>query len=178
MKKGQEYTGIIEKTVFPNKGIAHVSDTKVIIKGTLPRQEVRFILSKKRKDKCEGRLLEVIKPSDLEDCSPLCEHFPGCGGCNYQTMSYINQLKMKESQVKELVDSVCSNYEFEGVLGSPEEWNYRNKMEFSFGDEYKGGPLALGLHKKGSFHDIVDIEKCQIVDEDFNKSFMWCGNTF
>ena len=42
-------------------------------------------------------------------------------------------------------------------------------MEFSFGDEYKDGPLALGMHKRGSFHDIVNVENCQIVDEDYRK---------
>ena len=44
---------------------------------------------------------------------------------------------------------------------------YRNKMEFSFGDEYKDGPLALGMHKRGSFYDLVTVSDCQIVDEDF-----------
>ena len=42
-------------------------------------------------------------------------------------------------------------------------------MEFSFGDEYKDGPLALGMHKRGSFHDIVNVQECRIVDEDFRK---------
>ena len=42
------------------------------------------------------------------------------------------------------------DYIFEGIKGSPQEFAYRNKMEFSFGDEYKDGPLSLGLHKKGS----------------------------
>ena len=58
------------------------------------------------------------------------------------------------------MDGVCDSYEFEGIKGSPRQSEYRNKMEFSFGDEYKDGPLALGLHKRGSFYDIVTVDQC------------------
>jgi 23S rRNA (uracil-5-)-methyltransferase RumA len=67
------------------------------------------------------------------------------------------------------LDAVCRDYPFEGIKGSPKQWGYRNKMEFSFGDEMKDGPLALGLHKKGSFYDIVTTSECQIVDTDYNQ---------
>ncbi len=60
-------------------------------------------------------------------------------------------------------------WEFEGILESPRQLGYRNKMEFSFGDEYKGGPLSLGMHKRGSFYDIVTTQSCQIVDEDYRR---------
>ena len=58
-------------------------------------------------------------------------------------------------------------YEFEGIKESPSHYDYRNKMEFSFGDEVKDGPLALGMHKRGSFYDIVTVDGCRIADEDF-----------
>ena len=64
---------------------------------------------------------------------------------------------------------MCKSYEFEGIKGSPISDGYRNKMEFSFGDEYKGGPLALGMHRRGSFYDIVNTPQCHIVHEDFRK---------
>ena len=77
----------------------------------------------------------------------------------YQTMSYDKQMKMKEAQVKEILDAaIVGDYEFEGVKASPKEFAYRNKMEFSFGDEYKDGPLSLGLHKKGSTYDVLTAE--------------------
>ncbi len=61
------------------------------------------------------------------------------------------------------------DYIFDGIKGSPQEFAYRNKMEFSFGDEYKGGPLVLGLHKKGSTYDVLPVTDCAIVHEDFNR---------
>ena len=65
--------------------------------------------------------------------------------------------------------AVDGDYIWEGVKESPVREAYRNKMEFSFGDEYKDGPLALGMHKRGSFHDIVNVTECKIVDEDFRR---------
>ena len=61
------------------------------------------------------------------------------------------------------------DYIFEGVKASPKEFGYRNKMEFSFGDEYKDGPLSLGLHKKGSTYDVLTAGDCRLVHEDMNK---------
>lgn len=169
MKKGQTYEGTVQRVDFPNKGIVEVEDKKVVVKNVVPGQKISFVVNKIRSDKAEGRLSEILTKSPLETREKACRNFGECGGCSYQTMTYESQLEMKRDQVKRLVDQVCKDYEFEGILGSPVEWGYRNKMEFSFGDEYKGGPLALGLHKKGSFHDIITADDCSIVDNDFNK---------
>ena len=171
MKKGQVYEGVIESVEFPNKGIVNVSqeDRCVIVKNGVPGQKVRFSVNKVKKGKAEGRLLEVIEkaPQEIE---PACPHFGQCGGCTYQNLPYEEQVKLKESQVKSMMDeAVDGDYIWEGVLESPVKSEYRNKMEFSFGDEYKDGLLALGMHKRGSFHDIVNVCDCQIVDGDYRK---------
>ena len=171
MKKGQVYEGVIESVEFPNKGIVNVSqeDRRVIVKNGVPGQKVRFSVNKVKKGKAEGRLLEVIEkaPQEIESA---CPHFGQCGGCTYQNLPYEEQVKLKESQVKSMMDeAVDGDYIWEGVLESPVRSEYRNKMEFSFGDEYKDGPLALGMHKRGSFHDIVNVCDCQIVDGDYRK---------
>ena len=170
MKKGVEYTGVVTKVTFPNKGEVDCGEDGVAsVKGTLPGQKVKFVVSKKRSGKAQGRLKEVIEKSPMEDTEPNCPHFGDCGGCSYQTMSYDNQLKLKEDMVKGILDkAIKGDYRFEGILGSPVQWGYRNKMEFSFGDQFKDGPLALGMHKKNSFHDIVTVDNCKIVDKDYN----------
>lgn len=170
MKKGVEYTGVVTKIAFPNKGEVDCGkDGIASVKGTLPGQKVKFVVSKKRSGKAQGRLKEIIEKSPMEDVEPNCPHFGDCGGCSYQTMSYENQLKLKEDMVKGILDNaIKGDYQFEGILGSPVQWGYRNKMEFSFGDEFKDGPLALGMHKKNSFHDIVTVDNCKIVDRDYN----------
>lgn len=172
MKKGEIGEGTIEKIDFPNKGLLHTQDgEKIIIKNSIPGQKVRFLLSKKRRGKCEGRLLEVLEKSPLERSEAACVHFASCGGCTYQNLDYSQQAKLKESQVREMLQPVVAadGTWFEGLKPSPTQFGYRNKMEFSFGDEYKDGPLALGLHKRGSFYDLVTVEQCVIADADFNQ---------
>lgn len=167
MKKGEIYEGYVERLEFPNKGIVVIDGEKAIVKNALPGQKVRFAINKKRNGRCEGRLLEVVEMSPLESEDGRCQHFGICGGCLSQSIPYEEQLKIKAQQVKELVDSVCGDYCFEGIKGSPVSEGYRNKMEFSFGDEYKDGPLALGMHRRGSFYDVVTVEGCRIVHKDF-----------
>lgn len=167
MKKGEIYEGYVERMEFPNKGVVVIDGEKAIVKNALPGQKVRFAINKKRNGRCEGRLLEVVEMSPLESEDGRCQHFGICGGCLSQSIPYEEQLKIKAQQVKELVDSVCGDYCFEGIKGSPVSEGYRNKMEFSFGDEYKDGPLALGMHRRGSFYDVVTVEGCRIVHKDF-----------
>ena len=167
MKKGQLYEGVIERLDFPNKGICHVEENKVTVKNTLPGQRVRFAAVKLHKGKAEGRLKEVLERSPLETREPDCAHYGICGSCVYRTLPYEEQCKIKEQQVKALLYPVAGEFPFEGVLASPRPTGYRNKMEFSFGDEEKDGPLTLGMHKRGSFYDVVTVTDCRIVDEDF-----------
>lgn len=182
MKKGEIYEGVIEKVEFPNKGFVYVDGQKVIVKNGIPGQKIRFMINKKRSGRAEGRLLEVLEKSPLETREPVCSIFPACGGCMYQTMAYEEQLRMKEEQVRGLLDgairewsqnSGCEEnlpvYKWDGIHGSPIEFRYRNKMEFSFGDEYKDGPLSLGLHKKGSTYDVLTAGDCKLVHEDMTK---------
>lgn len=147
-----------------------MGDETAVVKNSLPGQKVKFSVNKVRKGKAEGRLLEVTEKSPLET-GRTCSLFGLCGGCTYLSLPYEEQLKVKEEQVKRLLDSVLNKQEeawiFEGIKGSPKAYEYRNKMEFSFGDEYKDGPLALGMHKRGSFYDIVTVADCEIVDADY-----------
>lgn len=97
-----------------------------------------------------------------------CKHFGMCGGCAYRDIPYEQQLENKENEVKELINEYLGDdCEWEGILKSPAIEGYRNKMEFSFGDSKKDGPLELGMHRKGSFYDIVTVDDCKIVDEDY-----------
>lgn len=182
MKKGQIYEGIVDRVDFPNKGVVSCEGEIAVVKNVLPGQKISFMVSKKRKGKVEGRLLEVLEKSPCE-IESACPHFGECGGCNYQNLPYEEQLNIKKNQVRKLlapafekqmllngengdVESYIDTI-YEGIKASPVQYAYRNKMEFSFGDEVKDGPLALGMHKRGSFYDIVSVQECQIVDEDY-----------
>ena len=175
MKKGQIAEGNVTTVEFPNKGIVMTDEgERVIVKNTIPGQRVSFAVNKVRKGKAEGRLLETVKKSPRETAD-TCRHFGQCGGCTYQSLPYEEQLKIKETQVRGMIEQAIGDacaYEFLPIRHSPRVLAYRNKMEFSFGDEYKDGPLALGMHKRGSFYDIVTVEDCRIVDGDFRAILM------
>lgn len=179
MKKGQIVTGIVERVDFPNKGLVRVEEPSedgqvktsyCVVKNVIPGQKISLMVKKLRKGKAEGNLKEVLEPAANQVEAP-CSHFGQCGGCTYLHLSYEDQAALKEEQVKKLLDGVlCKQakpYEFMPIKHSPVYKGYRNKMEFTFGDSCKDGPLELGLHKRGSFYDILTVCDCQISDEDY-----------
>lgn len=108
----------------------------------------------------------VNKPDDLESCV----HSDKCGGCLYQGINYDEQLKLKEAKaLASFSDKGVIVDSYLGMVGSPDILRYRNKMEYSFGDEEKGGELQLGMHMKGRYFSVISTENCLIVDEDFNR---------
>ena len=175
MKKGQVAEGTVKNVEFPNKGIVYTDEgERIIVKNTIPGQRVSFAVNKVRKGKAEARLLETLEKSPFETAD-TCAHFGACGGCTYQSLPYEEQIKIKEEQVRGMMENAIGDacaYKFLPIKHSPRVLAYRNKMEFSFGDAYKDGPLALGMHKRGSFYDIVTVEDCRIVDGDFRAILM------
>ena len=187
MKKGDIVEGVIEKYGFPNKGsFLHVEEKldpsgenvierierRINVKGVLPGQKVKVRIKKKKEGQAEGILLDVTEKSPMETKKPMCNHFYSCGGCTYQTFAYTNQLKLKEQMVKDVLKDVVDfsgDFTWEGILASPEQFRYRNKMEFTFGDEEKDGPLTLGLHRRHSAHDILSIDSCALVSPAWNE---------
>jgi 23S rRNA (uracil1939-C5)-methyltransferase len=167
VRKRKEYEFYIEGTEFPGKGIAYYEGEKVAIKGTLPGQKVRARVSKKNSNGVEAKVTEVLEDIDYR-VDPKCETFGICGGCSHGHLTLEKQLEFKEQQVLALLkEKNIEGFEFLGIESSPFEYEYRNKMEFTFGDFEKGGELTLGMHAKNKSFAIVSVEKCQIVDEDF-----------
>ena len=189
MKKAPiTFEGMVQSVSFPNKGIVIPVDREpsdmpvpptgfslpekpsrpVRVDNVLPGQRVEVFQSPHMQKRREGSLRRVICPAPYE-ISSSCPHASFCGGCNYQTVPYEIQLHWKQDAVASLLDAVpdLGDYSFLPIIPSPLPEAYRNKMEYSFGDEYKDGPLTLGLHKRGAHLDIVPTVGCKIVHEDF-----------
>ena len=165
-------------------------ERRISVKGVLPGQTVKVRIKKKKEGKAEAVLFDVVKKSPLETKKPMCNHFYSCGGCTYQTFAYTSQLKLKEQMVKDVLKDVVdfggdesaaeeaegsgntaggSTFHWEGILSSPSQFRYRNKMEFTFGDSEKYGPLTLGLHRRNSNYDILSIDSCALVSPAWNE---------
>lgn len=169
MKRGSQVTLKIEKTEFPSMGISELEGKKIYVKGAFPGQTIKGTIKKKRDTYAEAKLVEVLEKAPYEVDAP-CPHFGICGGCSSQNLTYEKQLEL-------LGEEICDLFEerdlpmgmYLGVKGSPNRWEYRNKMEFTFGDLEKGGELTLGMHMKGKSFGILTVKDCMIVDEDFRK---------
>ena len=167
MKKKDIIELNITENVSMEKSMGYYDDKKVFVNGGLTGQTCEVYIRKVRKNRAEGNINRIIKKADYE-IEPKCNKFGICGGCSFQNITYEKQLELKENYVKGLFDKAEIEYEeFLPILASPKEFEYRNKMEFSFGDMEKDGPLCLGMHEKGKHHNIVSTECCFIVDEDY-----------
>ena len=154
---------------FGGESSTLIGKRKVKMKGGITGQKVKAIVKKARSEKAEVKLLEVVENSPIET-EEVCAHFGQCGGCSILSVPYEKQLEIKAEQVLKLFEEQdIRGFEFLGIEGSPDERVYRNKMEYTFGDEVKGGPLTLGMHKKGRHLDIITVDNCRLVDEDFIK---------
>ena len=169
MKRGSDLQVKIERLEFPSTGIGKAEDKIIYVKNSFPGQIVTGRVKKKREEYAELKLLSVDEKASYEIEAP-CPHFGVCGGCSSQSLPYEKQLEFLSDEVKALFDEAeVSTGEFLGIQGSPEQYEYRNKMEFTFGDEEKGAPLGVGMHMRGKSFGIVTVDNCKLVDEDYRK---------
>ena len=170
VKKGDICEGIVERIDYPDRGrITGPEGEPITVKNVIPGQKIRYKIYKKKGGRFFGMRLEVLERAQVE-LPASCSVFGECGGCVYQTLPYEKQLDIKEEQIKGLFDDVVSSDTiYDGIIPSPKASGYRNKMEFSFGDEYQGGPLTLGLHRRGTKYDVLDASECMLVHPDVNK---------
>lgn len=171
MKRKQIAEGVIDHVDYPNKGkLVSEDGTRVTVKNTVPGQKISYRIIRANAERAEGKMLEILENSPVETRPSACDIFPSCGGCLMQKVPYEEQLKIKTDEVTRLLSPYLDGKtQFDGIRRSPDEFAYRNKMEFSFGNETMGGPLTLGLHRRATTYDVLNADSCRIVHEDFGK---------
>ena len=171
LKRKDVFECVIDHVDYPNKGRFRTEEgQKLTVKNTLPGQRIKCRIFKKHQDRVEGRFFELVEKSPLETREKACDIFPLCGGCLTQTMPYDDQLALKSDMVKRLLaDVMDEDTIFDGIMRSPLEFEYRNKMEFSFGDEIQDGPLTLGLHRRNTTYTVLNADSCKLVHTDVRK---------
>lgn len=139
MKKKDIIELDITENISLEKSMGEYEGKKVIVKGGLKGQKAEVFIKKVRKNRAEGSINKIIEPADYE-IAPMCEMFGECGGCSFQNLSYEKQFELKEEYVKNLFEKAQIKYDkFNKIIPSPLKTEYRNKMEFSFGDRVKDG---------------------------------------
>jgi 23S rRNA (uracil1939-C5)-methyltransferase len=160
----------VTSLAYGGQGVARVDEFVVFVRGAVPGDRVRARVTKRKQSHGEARTLEVLSPSPRR-VAPRCRHSQECGGCEWQTLAYDAQLEFKQQQVVDSLQRLAhlTDYRLEPIRGMDDPWRYRNKMEFSFGVDENGG-LVLGLHKRGSWREIVDVVDCELASERMNRA--------
>ncbi|MCF7902176.1 MAG: TRAM domain-containing protein, partial [Candidatus Marinimicrobia bacterium] len=170
IKRGQELEVEIESLAYGGKGVAHVDGFTIFVERTIPGQKARIRVKKKRQQYAEAYPVEIRQPAAGE-IEAKCPHFGVCGGCSVQNMSYPDQLAVKTTQVKDLLERVGGfrDIPVKPALPSPDIFHYRNKMEFSFTRRpWMARPddpmddFGLGLHVPGRFDRVLPIDVCYL----------------
>lgn len=163
-KKGDELEMTIESLAFGGKGVARIAGFVIFVEGAVPGDRVRALITRAKPSYAEARAIQVLEPSSARVEAP-CRHFGVCGGCSWQTLDYGEQLRYKQQQVRDCLERIggIGDLPMDNPLPAEPLWRYRNKVEFSFGDE--GGELQLGFHLPGRWHQVVDIEDCLLHSE-------------
>jgi 23S rRNA (uracil1939-C5)-methyltransferase len=180
-RRGEELTLRLDSFAFEGKSVARHEGLVVFVTGGVPGDLVRVRLSKIKKQFLEAEAVEVLEPSPVRT-APRCRHFGECGGCRWQDVQYAAQLEFKRQHVQDALERIggFSGVRVHPTLGSERVFYYRNKMEFSFGrrwlsrEEFSArretaetdpGLLALGLHLRGRFDRVLDVEECHLQSE-------------
>ncbi|MEA3431257.1 MAG: TRAM domain-containing protein, partial [candidate division WOR-3 bacterium] len=164
MQIGDRFTAeIVDFAYYQESGVAKVDGFVIFIPWTLPGDIVEAYVRDIKANFGFAELIEIKKPSNGR-VSPLCPVFSICGGCTLQNLAYEHQVALKEKYVigslKRIAHIEPSSVDILSIVKSPQIWYYRNKMEFVFGK--KNDEAILGLHKRGSYKEYVDVKECFI----------------
>lgn len=163
--RGEQLEVEIDSLAFGGRGLARADGLVIFVAGALPGDRVRVEITKAKKRFAEARTVELLSPG-AERIADRCTHDgEPCPGAPWQGLDYERQLAEKSAQVAEALRRIgeLDGFELEPIEPASEQWRYRNKLEYSFG-EREGEPI-LGFHARGRWDLIVDVDDCQLASE-------------
>ncbi len=163
--RGEQLEVEIDSLAFGGRGVARSEGLVVFVAGALPGDRVRVEITKAKKRFAEARTVELLQPS-AERIADRCVHEgEPCPGAPWQGLTYERQLTHKSEQVDEALRRIggLDGFELEPIEPALEQWRYRNKLEYSFGE--RDGEPTLGFHARGRWDLIVDVDDCRLASE-------------
>jgi 23S rRNA (uracil1939-C5)-methyltransferase len=187
-QRGDELELTIESLAFGGEGVARIGDGGyvVFVAGAVPGDRVRAVVHKRKRSYAHARTLEVIEPSP-ERIAPVADH----PGVPWQVLPYERQLQIKHEQVGEALTRIgrLEGFELHDILPAVEQWRYRNKLEYSFGEDgdgagegdggsRAGGELVCGFHAPAGANRVLAMDDCLLASERGNLArelaLRWC----
>jgi 23S rRNA (uracil1939-C5)-methyltransferase len=174
-RPGTELELTIDALAYGGNGIARLDGYVVFVGGAIPGDRVRALVTKSKRSYAEARAVEILEESP-ERIAPVADH----PGAPWQVLPYERQLEIKQAQVEEALRRIghLTEYALEPIVPAEEQWRYRNKLEFSFGNDPSDGRLICGFHAPGRFDEIVEVTDCKLQSERGNAAreqvIAWC----
>jgi 23S rRNA (uracil1939-C5)-methyltransferase len=164
-RKGEQLEVEVDSLAFGGRGVARANGYVVFVAGGLPGDRVRAEIIKAKRNFAEARTVELLRPG-ADRIADRCVHEgEPCPGAPWQGLAYEQQLIHKQDQVEEALRRIggLDGFESEEIEPAVEQWRYRNKLEYSFGE--RDGQTVLGFHARGRWDLIVGVENCQLASE-------------
>ena len=159
--------GVCVDYTHDGKGVVKIDRMPIFVDNLLMGEEAEILITKKETGFYLGKVEKLLTVSK-ERCKPLCENFKFCGGCNLQHMKYEEQLRFKQKRVQDVLKHIGGvDIEVPSVLGMSDPYKYRNKVQVPIGMSFDGRVIG-GFYHEGS-HQIINMEKCYIEDEEADK---------
>ncbi len=175
-QRGDELELTIDSLAFGGEGVARLGDHGyvVFVAGAIPGDRVRAVVHKRKRSYAHARTLEILTPSP-ERIAPVADH-PGVA---WQVIPYERQLEIKHAQVREALERIghLEGFELEEIVPALEQWRYRNKLEYSFGNGPDG--LVCGFHAPAGANEVLPMKDCMLASELGNRArelaASWCA---
>lgn len=148
----------LEKLTYGGEAMGRLSDGRaVFVPFGLPGETVRIQLTQEKQNFARGEILEILKPSP-DRITAKCKHFTQCGGCHYQNLPYEKQLTAKADILRDQLQRIgkIENPHVQATVPSPNQWNYRNHVQFHLTDDGKVGFINSQGRKT------IPIEECHL----------------
>lgn len=182
LRKGEQIVIAAESAAFNGVCVGRHEGMAIFLSGCVPGDEVRAMITKKKKSYAEARVQEILSPGP-DRIEPPCMYFGDCGGCKWQNLDYATQLYWKRQHVLDAFQRIggFEEVEIRETIGCEIPYWYRNKMEFSFGasrwltekeiatgEEFRKD-FAVGLHAPGRFDKVLDVRECMLQSPESNR---------
>ncbi|MBI4610813.1 MAG: 23S rRNA (uracil(1939)-C(5))-methyltransferase RlmD [Candidatus Rokubacteria bacterium] len=171
LKRGDVLSLTIDDLAFGGEGVGRANGYVVFVRGGIPGDRLRVRLVQARSRFGRG-VIEAIEAPSPDRVEAPCPYFGRCGGCRLQHTAYPAQLAFKARQVVECLARIggLSEVPVRPIIGAPEVFGYRNKMEFTVvrGGEGRSGEPVVGLHEADRYDVVLDIERCLLQSETMN----------
>lgn len=170
VRRGESFEAEIETLAYGGRGIARRDGYVVFVSGGLPGDRVRAEVTKSKKGYAEANMTELLErsPDRLDDVD--IHQGEACPGASWQALDYERQLAFKEEHVKDALSRIghLGEVNLDPIVPALEQWRYRNKVEYSFGEQ--DGELVLGFRPRGRWDQVLDIEDCHLSSEATNRA--------